>query len=944
MYFYNFITQLTSMQSFLQTDYRFIAGYVQGTFSWLKPRKGCIRLRKTQAAWDALLLSTAFFFLSAHGLFAQPAIQWDKTIGGPFGSTLFSSQQTSDGGYILGGTSSDWKGFDKTDPGNGSSDYWIVKLSANGVKQWDNAYGGPGEDNLTTMQQTADGGYILAGHSISAAGGDKSENYRGFDLEETGHEYDIWVIKVTANGTREWDKTLGGIENESVGSIIQTADGGYILSGTSASGVGFDKTSPKLGGADFWIVKLASNGEKQWDKTYGTSSAHEQNCLLKKTTDGGYILGGTTGNWPYSDYMVVQISRDGTQLWEKIFSGNGEDYLTTIQTTRDGGFLIGGYSDSNAGGDKTEGSQVSPIADYIRFSDYWVIKLEASGAKEWDKTIGGNLYDAGGYYNGQSLLTASCQTSDGGYLLGGHSTARKGRSKSEDSKGKSDFWVVKVDANGNRIWDKTIGGNENEELRSIFKTTDDGYFLAGSSYSNTSFDKTENQKGSGPNYWVVKLAPAQPPLPETSIRINAGGAAFTASGARQFSADQYYAGINRTSSIATGDILNTADDVLYRSGRCSPSFSYNIPMANGKVNVILHFAETWYGVPGRGPGGAGKRQFNVTIENSRKLTNFDIFTAAGGAMRAVQKLIPVTITDGMLNIDFTSGAADLPRVSAIEVVRTSLTLKPVADAYTRNGIYASMNYGSETTLHVKKPQTSLNQQRNTYLKFVLSTAVKVTSAKLRIYGYNHENTNKIYLHVSGLDDDSWEENTVTNESVPLAANPSLSSVGVTDVKQYYELDVSSYVKAQLAASDAVVSFMLVDPNLRNTGLVFNSRENSANPPQLILQTQPIVTSNTRLSQEEISSTPETEHESSSVYPNPVRKQFTVALSTKHSEDISLNLLNSSGHSYKTAAAGKARAGQKAEVDISGLALSSGIYMLKIKSDAFTEVIKMLVTE
>jgi hypothetical protein len=178
----------------------------------------------------------------------------------------------------------------------------------------------------------------------------------------------------------------------------------------------------------------------------------------------------------------------------------------------------------------------------------------------------------------------------------------------------------------------------------------------------------------------------------------------------------------------------------------------------------------------------------------------------------------------------------------------------------------------------------------------------------------------------------------------LAANPSLSSVGVTDVKQYYELDVSSYVKAQLAASDVVVSFMLVDPNLRNTGLVFNSRENSANPPQLILQTQPIVTSNTRLSQEEISSTPETEHESSSVYPNPVRKQFTVALSTKHSEDISLNLLNSSGHSYKIATAGKARAGQKAEVDISGLALSSGIYMLQIKSDAFTEVIKMLVTE
>jgi hypothetical protein len=142
----------------------------------------------------------------------------------------------------------------------------------------------------------------------------------------------------------------------------------------------------------------------------------------------------------------------------------------------------------------------------------------------------------------------------------------------------------------------------------------------------------------------------------------------------------------------------------------------------------------------------------------------------------------------------------------------------------------------------------------------------------------------------------------------------------------------------------VVSFLLSDWNARNTGLVFNSRENSTNPPQLILQTQPVVNSNTRLNQEEVSSTLEAEPEQSSVFPNPVRKQFTVQVSSKHREDITLDLLNSSGKSYQVVTSQKAIAGQKAEVDISGLALSSGIYMLKIQSETAIEVIKLLVVE
>ncbi|GGB92465.1 ELWxxDGT repeat protein [Dyadobacter sediminis] len=428
-----------------------------------------------------------------------------------------------------------------------------------------------------------------------------------------------------------------------------------------------------------------------------------------------------------------------------------------------------------------------------------------------------------------------------------------------------------------------------------------------------------------------------------TVRINAGGQAFAASGSRQFDADRYYAGIDRTSSIATGDILNTTDDVLYRSGRCSPSFSYNIPIANGKVNVILHFAETYFGTAGK-KGGAGSRQFNVTIENSRKLTNFDIFAAAGGAMRAVQKSIPVTVTDGMLNIDFTSGAADLPRISAIEVVVASQTYKVVADSYIRDGGYSAANYGYFPDLEVKNvAESDASTKRSSYVRFQLPQTFDVGSAKLRIYGHNHENSKDIYLHAYGVDDDSWTENGISKNNAPAASTASLGYVAVNDQYKYYEIDVTSYVKAQQESGNDLLTLLLADPNNRNTRLVFNSKENSANPPQLVIQPASVSNSSARLNQENIAENVQAEQESV-IYPNPVKEQFTVSLSMQHVGPVSFELISQAGKSYAVRTAESARPGEKAEVNISSLTLSTGIYMLKIQSNAFTEVIKMLVTE
>ena len=339
-----------------------------------------------------------------------------------------------------------------------------------------------------------------------------------------------------------------------------------------------------------------------------------------------------------------------------------------------------------------------------------------------------------------------------------------------------------------------------------------------------------------------------------------------------------------------------------------------------------------------------KRQFNVTIENSRKLTNFDIFAAAGGAMRAVQKSIPVTVTDGMLNIDFTSGAADLPRISAIEVVVGSQTYKVVADSYVREGGYSAANFGYFPELDVKNVAGDASTNRSTYIRFQLPQTFDVGSAKLRIYGHNHENSNSIYVHAYGVDDDSWTENGIVKNNAPAASTASLGSVAVNDQYKYYEIDVTSYVKAQQESGNDLLTLLLADPNNRNTRLVFNSKENSANPPQLTIQPASVSNSSARLNQEEIIAEKAQTEQQSTIYPNPVKDQFTVSLSMQHAGRISFELVSQSGKGYAVRTAESARAGEKAEVNISNLMLSTGIYMLKILSDAATEVVKMLVTE
>ncbi|WP_221393473.1 DNRLRE domain-containing protein [Dyadobacter sp. NIV53] len=427
----------------------------------------------------------------------------------------------------------------------------------------------------------------------------------------------------------------------------------------------------------------------------------------------------------------------------------------------------------------------------------------------------------------------------------------------------------------------------------------------------------------------------------SAIRINSGGAIFNATAGRLFSSDDFFSGMTSISNAVSGDILNTTDDQLYKEQRFGTSFNYDIPVKNGKVDIILHFAEIYWGVPSRsGTTGTNKRKFNVDIEGVRKLTNYDIFTVAGGAMRARTERFTVNITDGVLDISFLSGTADKPIIAAIEVIPDGqFLLEPVADTYVRNTPNQEINYGKETTLEVKAGSLP-SYQRDSYLRFALNGISQLSSAKLRIYGSNVQNTTSASLSVFGVEDDNWLETGIAWYNAPVGTGGSLSSVNVNNTAKYYELDVTAYVRSQLSGNRAV-SLLLTNPTAQNAQLSFNSRENAANRPQLVIETAAPPAA--RMGEEQEIVLLETRPEASSIYPNPATKSFFVQVSKAHKGNVDLQLTNLSGNPVWEPKFESVRPATKVEVDLTSQKLPSGIYLLKIRSAAFSETMKVLLT-
>jgi hypothetical protein len=461
--------------------------------------------------WLRFGLASAFSLLSSLIAIGQtaPAKEWDKTIGADAFDAFSVVKQTSDGGYILGGHSYSDSSGDKSQNclGNMKSDYWVVKTDSKGNKIWDKTFGGNWDDILTCLQQTSDGGFILGGVSESDISIDKTQPRKSFQ--------DIWIIKLDINGNRIWDKVLCGSSNSrsTLDSFQQTSDGGYILAGNSNSGIGGDKSQINNGFSDVWVIKLDASGNKLWDKSFGGNKNEGTNYYdgiiyygivsIQQAPNGDFILGATSlsdissdksqANKGKNDYWVLKLDASGNKVWGHSFGGSGDDWLYVVQITSDGGYILGGTSDSEISGDKSLASKGG--------KDYWVIKLDANGNKEWERTIGGNNLD---------WLRCLVQTPDKSFILGGTSWSDISGDKSQASKGNSDIWLVKIDSNGSKIWDTSLGGLESEAYPSLERTSDGGYILGSYSQSGMSGDKSQSNHGPEPtiaDYWILKLAP-----------------------------------------------------------------------------------------------------------------------------------------------------------------------------------------------------------------------------------------------------------------------------------------------------------------------------------------------------------------------------------------------------------------------------------------------------
>ena len=424
----------------------------------------------------------------------QPAIQWQQSFGGTSGDELYCLRQTSDGGFVLGGYSGSSAGTgNKISQRCGSqADFWVVRLDADGSVLWDKSFGGFNVEYLYSPEETTDGGFILGGYSLSDPG----------MCSKTSPKYgmrDFWVVRLGSDGDKLWDKSFGGSGFEPLYSLQQTSDGGFILGGYSDSAAGSgNKTSPNHGFSDFWVVRLDPEGNTLWDKSFGGSDI-EYLYGLQETTDGGFILGGcsfsdpgtgdkTSPRYGSADFWVVRLDTDGNMIWDKSFGGSEYDYLKSLQQTSDGGFILGGCSYSGPGtGDKT-----SPQYGY---GDFWAVRLDADGNKVWDESFGGNDLDE---------LTCLQETMDGGFIVGGRSYSTAG-SRMSPYYGGRDFWVVRLNAAGNKLWDMSFGGSDNDDLYSLQQTNDRGFILGGYSRSAPGTGNKESASYGAGDFWVVKL-------------------------------------------------------------------------------------------------------------------------------------------------------------------------------------------------------------------------------------------------------------------------------------------------------------------------------------------------------------------------------------------------------------------------------------------------------
>lgn len=413
-----------------------------------------------------------------------PGIAWKNVYQDYIGYGT-SVEQTADDGYIVGGLF--------------ASHFLVFKLDNSGAQQWHKwITSGTGVTIVNEVKQTSDNGYIVAGSDFA------------FSADSIGNHgiRDFMVTKLNSSGDATWIKCLGGTSNEEAKSVSPTSDGGYIVAGYTGSSDG--QVTGWHGNSDYWVVKLDASGNITWQKAMG-GMLYEYATSVIQTSDGGYIVTGYAGSkdgdvtgthWGGSDddVWVVKLDATGNIIWQKSYGGSREDHGNSIRQTSDGGYIIAGSTTSN------DGNVSGRHGTSYDSQDYWLIKIDATGTLEWQKCLG-SAGTGTGAGSGNDIAYSVRQTMDGGYVVAG--TVVIGDTTDTDLTGYhghtgSDYWVVKLNSTGAIGWQKCLGGQGTEDARAIAQTTDGGYIVAGTTlYSPDGDVATSYYSDNHP--WIVKL-------------------------------------------------------------------------------------------------------------------------------------------------------------------------------------------------------------------------------------------------------------------------------------------------------------------------------------------------------------------------------------------------------------------------------------------------------
>lgn len=350
-------------------------------------------------------------------------IIWSKTYGGSDDESAARITKTNDGGFLLSGFTTSNDG--DVSENEGFQDYWIVKIDSSGNIMWEENFGFSGSDQAYKAFQTSDGGYFVTGYfDVSASGGGGNDVGRG-TLHGVG---EFWGIKLKADGTKEWRRYFGGTNNDRSYDAVETADGGFLMTGTSES-VDFDKTDPK-GTYDYWAVRLTATGDLVWTKSFGGNEIDNSYASIK-TQDGNYIMVGdsrsadqdVTSPRGNADAWMVKFDDNGSKIWQKSFGGSQFDTAHSIVQRANGDYILSGHSRSND----------VDLSTNNGVNDAWIFIVDENGSMKFQKSIGGSELD---------FASEAIETTDNKIIA-------VGNTESNDldiplNKGSKDFLLIKL--------------------------------------------------------------------------------------------------------------------------------------------------------------------------------------------------------------------------------------------------------------------------------------------------------------------------------------------------------------------------------------------------------------------------------------------------------------------------------------------------------------------